>query len=88
MTIDPSLPEDIRTGIALVRAHVTGDADGWRVLADSGDPADLATALVRITGVCCQLMIPTANRARHLDPAAVDELLGVVALAFAHEASR
>lgn len=88
MLIDPALPEDLRTALALVRAHITGDADGWRVLADSGDPADLATALVRIAGVCCQLMIPEAHRGRHLDPDIVDELLAVVALAFAHEASR
>ncbi len=88
MTVDPALPEDLRTGLALLRAHVTGDADGWRVLADGGDHDDIATAMARIAGVCVQLMIPEAHRGRHLDPAAVDELLAVVALAFSHEARR
>jgi len=82
VTLDPSLPEDLRTGLALLRAHLVGDRDGWRCLADGGDHDDLATALVRVAGVCVQLMIPEAHRGRHLDPAAVDELLAVVAHAF------
>jgi hypothetical protein len=89
MTVDPALPEDLRTALAMVRAHVTGDADGWQVLAEHcGEPADLATALVRIAGVCAQFMLGEAQSGRYLDPAAVDELLDLVARAFAHEAAR
>lgn len=86
MNVDPSLPEDLRTALALVKAHVCGDADGWRVLADGADHDEVATALVRVVGVFAQLSLPGAvQHDGHLEPAAVDELLAVVARAFSHE---
>lgn len=83
MSIDAALPEEVRQALALVRAHVISDAEGWEALRDVDDVGLLANSLVRLVGVCLQLMVPAeAHHAERLDPAAVDRVLGVLAFAF------
>lgn len=79
IVLDPALPEEVRQALALVRAHVTADAEGWEALRDVDDVGLLANSLVRLVGVCLQLMVPAeAHDAERLDPAAV-EVAGALA---------
>lgn len=77
MSIDPNLPESERHALALVRAALLHDQTGHDVLSDTDDAPALVAALLRIT---CALAGPRVHGSGRetLDPARVDELLGVL----------